>query len=395
MKKKIFTLISIAVVVLLSFTLVACSSNGSGTDAGASESVSESADTPASESTEAADAQTSESAGDAQGSGDTITIGVTFGTLQDERWNQEMQYIKDRAAEIGGIEIIEKDANLDANLQNQQMEDFITQGVDAIIIQCHDSEAAAQSVDAAKAAGITVVSYVRLIETDAVDFHMGTDFRGAGAAQVQTAFDMGIDSGNWAFIGGDPASSAGIDLHDGAMDAAQELIDSGQITVAGDEWIQNWDAEGAMAAVENVLTKYDNDIQAIICNSSGMAIGVSRALAAQGLEGTVYYTGSDCDLEACRRIVEGKQAMDIYYDGTDLAYHAVDAVVALLKDDGSINDLTMGVSKLNTVDAEIPTYYGAQYYVTKDNIDEIIIGGGFQTVEDVYANMPQEDWPQQ
>ena len=48
------------------------------------------------------------------------------------------QAIKDRAAELGNITLVEAIASADANVQNQQIQDFIAQGVDAVICMAND-----------------------------------------------------------------------------------------------------------------------------------------------------------------------------------------------------------------------------------------------------------------
>ncbi len=62
-----------------------------------------------------------------------IKIGISFGTFQEERWHRELEAAQARAAEVGA-EIFYKDADHDANLQNQHIEEFVTQGMDTCCI---------------------------------------------------------------------------------------------------------------------------------------------------------------------------------------------------------------------------------------------------------------------
>jgi D-xylose transport system substrate-binding protein len=323
---------------------------------------------------------------------DPIKVGVSFNALQGERWNRELKYMQERAEQYG-MEFYFQDANFDANLQNQQIENLITQKMDIIVVLCQDSEAAAVGVDAAHDEGIKTVSYVRTIETQNVDGHIGSDFVAIGANMAQQALDAGYDSGNFILLGGDPSASPAIDMHTGMLNVLQPLVDSEQINVVSDTYVQNWDAEQAMAEVENDLTKVDNDIKAILSQNGDMAGGSTRALEAQGLAGKVFLTGCDADLAACQRIVEGLQNIDHLFPSKYLGYLAMDAAVAIYKDDGSWEKLAQGKTNLVSMDYAVATAFAPFVTINKDNIKEWIIDSNLLTVEEVYANVPKDQWP--
>lgn len=109
---------------------------------------------PAPAETEAPEA---EAPAESTGDGETYTIGVAVDTLDTQFWMANYQAIKDRAAELGNITLVEAIASADANVQNQQIQDFIAQGVDAVICMANDGAAIAAAVDECNEAGIPII----------------------------------------------------------------------------------------------------------------------------------------------------------------------------------------------------------------------------------------------
>ena len=88
---------------------------------------------------------------------ENYTIGVAVDTLDTQFWIANYQAIKDRAEELGNITLVEAIASADANVQNQQIEDFIAQDVDAVICMASDGAAIAAAVDECNEAGIPII----------------------------------------------------------------------------------------------------------------------------------------------------------------------------------------------------------------------------------------------
>lgn len=377
--KRLRGAIFVILIMVLCIALIAC--NNATPQASGSASESASATTQASATTEAS----------ASSEGQPIKIGVSFGTYQEERWHREYAFMQKRCEELG-IEITYQDANHDSNLQNQQIENFITQGMDALIISPNDSQAAAVGVEHAAAAGVKTIAYVRSIESDKTNTVVGTNYVEVGK-QLANACLEAHPTGKYVLLCGDPNSPPAIDMHTGALSILQPYIDKGDIQVVFDQYIPNWSSDNALAAIENVLTKEDNDIDVILSQNDAMAGGADRALAAQNLQGKVYLTGTDADLDALQRLVEGRQSIDFLPESQAIAYAAIDAAVALCKNDGSFEKLVNAQTKLTTVDVEIPTILTPEIPITKDNILDTIVTPGIATIEDIYKNLPKDQWP--
>ncbi len=325
---------------------------------------------------------------DAAGANDDIKIGVSFGTLQEERWEAERVRMLQRAEELPGVKLIYTDANHDAQTQNSQIENMIVQGVDVLVIGPQDASAAAVGAAAAKAAGIPVISYCRVVDYDQLDVIVSYDYVTIGEENMKLAIEN-VPTGNYVLVNGHDADSVPHDENKGYHSVIDQHVNSGAINIVFDQYIENWSPEGAMAAVENILTKYDNNIQAIICNNDGTAGGAVQALIAQKLAGKVYVAGMDAELAACQRVAEGTQTVTVLTGYNPLADAVFDAAMEL----ATGKELT-GVNADTVIKgSSIPTIRVAPVMITKDNLYQEIVATGFRALEDVYANVPKAEWP--
>ncbi|AHM61178.1 periplasmic binding protein/LacI transcriptional regulator [Flammeovirgaceae bacterium 311] len=90
-----------------------------------------------------------------------ITIGISFETLQTEYWVASMDALKKECAERN-IKVIEAVANGDANRQFEQVNNFISKGVDGIIVAPKDAYTVIPIIKAANRANIPIGIYNRM-----------------------------------------------------------------------------------------------------------------------------------------------------------------------------------------------------------------------------------------
>lgn len=124
---------------------------------------------------------------------------------------------------------------------------------------------------------------------------------------------------------------------DGFHEIIDPLIAAGDITIGGDEFIDNWAPEGAQTAMEQILTANNNDIDGVLSQNDGMAGGVIAALALQGMDGTTSVGGQDGDLAALNRIALGTQGVSVWKDATELGTEAGIAAIQLCADPDPAN----------------------------------------------------------
>jgi D-xylose transport system substrate-binding protein len=153
------------------------------------------------------------------------------------------------------------------------------------------------------------------------------------------------------------------------------------------QYAREWLASEALRITEDALTKNNNNIQAIVASNDGTAGGAVSALPPQ-LVGRVLVTGQDAALDAVQRVVEGKQTMTIYKPIQPLAFAAVDAAVKLAR-----GEKVDAKDKINNGKIDVPSLLFEPMVLDKNNVMQTVIKDGYHKLEDVYKNVPKEQWP--
>ena len=188
---------------------------------------------------------------------------------------------------------------------------MLSKGIDVLIVQPIDSEAAGAICAPAKSAGVPVISYDRFIMNGDLDYYISFDTVKVGKAQAEFVLNE-VGKGNLVWLKGDPADFNAKLLMQGHEEVLKPYVDSGDITIVAEQWCKGWDPNEALKHMENALTANQNDIQVVIASNDGTAGGAIQALKAQGLAGQVPIAGQDADLAACQRVVEGTQTGTVY-----------------------------------------------------------------------------------
>ena len=306
-----------------------------------------------------------------------IKIGVSLPTAREERWVKDREGFE-RAADDAGIELLVQVADNDQAVQQSQVENMLTQGIDVLIIGACDDEGAANIVELAHAEGVKVIAYDREIANADVDLLVTFD-------QYTIGYLMGeymaknLESGNIIVLRGCPTDSTCPYLYGGAMDAMKEKLESGAYNVVAEQDCIDWEPNEAMKHTENALTANNNDIQGVIAPNDGTAGGVIQALAAQGLAGKVIVTGQDSEADAIKRIIEGTQSMTVFGDTGDMSGGAFAAAVKMAKGE-EIDGLGI---PMNNGFKDVPTLEYPAKQVTLDNYYELLIASGYIDAEEI------------
>ena len=319
--------------------------------------------------------------------GGPVRIGFSMDTLKEERWQRDKALVEQRCKEVGAECEIQV-ANGDDSLQTKQCDNLLTKGVDVLIVAPHNGQIAASIVEAAHRQGVPVISYDRLIRNADVDLYVSHQVVKIGQMQAQYALDN-RKKGNYVLIGGSPTDNNALLLREGQMQVLKPAIDRGDIKIISDQFAKEWKAEEALRITEDALTKTNNDIQAIVASNDGTAGGAISALPPQ-LVGKILVTGQDAALDAVQRIVDGKQTMTIYKPITPLAFSAVDSAIKLAR-----GEKIDAPDKVNNGKLEVPSILQQPLVVDKNNVMQTVIKDGYHKMEDVYKNVPRDQWPKQ
>jgi len=323
-----------------------------------------------------------------------IKIGVSFSDFATERWPVEAKLMEKLAAEQG-VEVIVQQANHDAKLQNDQIENMSLQGVDAIIIIAEDGAAAASAVESAAADGIPCIAYDRLIKSDKLAAYISFDNVEVGRAQGRGVTKR-VSKGKFVLLGGSPTDNNAILFRKGQMDILQPLIDKGDIEIVADQWVENWDPANATKLMENILTAQNNDIDAVVASNDGTALGALQAMKAQGLAGKVPISGQDATEAGCKSIVEGELTMTVYKDVRLLTPMAIDMAIKLAKGEAieGLKDFSLAELTLDdSLQGNVPCKFLKVVEVDKSNLYDEIILSGFQPYDAVYRDIPEDQRP--
>jgi len=326
-------------------------------------------------------------------SGEGLLVGVSWNNYNEERWAKADEPAIQGALEAAGAEYTSTDAGSSADQQLADVENLISQGVDALIILAQDGTAILPAVQSAIEQGIPVIAYDRLIE-DPGAFYLTFDNVEVGRMQARAILEA-VPEGNYVFIKGNQADANADFLFGGQMEVLQEAIDSGAIVNVGESYTDNWDPAIAQTNMEQFLTDNDNDVQAVVASNDGMAGGVVAALEAQGLAGQVPVSGQDGDAAALNRVALGTQTVSVWKNAYALGQAAGEIAVQLaggtaVADVTAPDDLGDSAPASGTAAGVFTTPGGVDVYsviltplpITQENLN-VPVDAGWITVEEV------------
>lgn len=266
----------------------------------------------------------------------TVTIGVAFETLQTEYWVAGFDAIKAELEERD-FQMLEAIADGDPNRQLSQVKNFITRGVDGIILVPKDSKSCIPAIRAANEAKIPIVlfnrraesSEVRAVAVQADNLRIAQE---TVAYLVEQARKTGTKHKAMIVMGdlGDMNAIGRRDGFDAALERTQDFIEV--VARVPSEWNQ----EKAQAGVVNGLQAHP-DISLIFTSSDFLLPSIVSALKAAGKykkygePGHVILGGFDGDATAYQMLQDGyldaTGVQDVYYE----AEATVQAVVDLME----------------------------------------------------------------
>lgn len=387
MKKKVLSaLISVAMVATL---LIGCGAKAEEAPAAEAPAATEEAATE--EATEEAPAAEEEApAAEATGT----KVGVSMPTKDLQRWNQDGANME-AELKAAGYEVDLQYASNDVQTQVSQIENMINSGCNVLVIAAIDGSSLGEPLDMAKAAGIPVIAYDRLImNSDAVSYYATFDNYMVGTKQgeyIEQALDLANAEGpfNMEITAGDPGDNNAGFFYQGAMDVLQKYIDEGKINVVSGQTkfeevaTAQWSTEVAQSRAENILSSNYADgtqLDIWLCSNDSTSMGVQNALEANYTGKYPVITGQDCDKANVKNMIAGKQSMSIFKDTRTLASQVVKMVGQILSGE------TVDVNDTETYDngtGVIPSYLCEPVFADVNNYKELLIDSGYYTEADL------------
>lgn len=254
-----------------------------------------------------------------------IKIGASMLGMQSEfivNINDEMQ----KKADELGVELITVDAEKSALKQIEQVESFIAQKVDVIILNPVEVEASSPAVAKAIAAGIPIVNVNSETTVKPTAFVGSNDVESARIAMKFLAEKLG-GKGNIVMIHGLMGQAAQIQREKGANEILKEYPNLKIIAAQTGEW----DRAKSMDLMENWIQSYGVKINAVFAQNDEMAMGAVKALQDAGLKSKVIVIGIDAIADALQAVKKGDLDATVFQDSKNQGAGSIETAVKLAK----------------------------------------------------------------
>lgn len=262
---------------------------------------------------------------------DKPVVGLIMKSLANEFFQNMLEGAEAHAEKRGDYELkaVGMQNETDFESQINAVENFITQGVDAIVVAPADSRAMVRPLKKAAAAGITVINFDVALDADAKkqqDFELafvGPDNRG-GAKMAGDALAKALGEGGKVVIvegnpGADNATERRLGFEDSIAEYNLELLDSRTA---------HWETEEANSVFSTMLTA-NPEIQGVMAANDSMAVGVVKALEAAGRD-DILVVGFDNINAVGPMIADGRMLATVDQFGTAMAANAIDQALEVV-----------------------------------------------------------------
>src|ERR1700760_3230758 len=319
------------------------------------------------------------------------SVGIAMPTKSSARWIDDGNNVV-KALKANGYGADLQYAEDDIPNQLSQVENMVTKGVKALVIAAIDGTTLSDVLKQAKAKGIIVIAYDRLIrDTPNVDYYATFDNFQVGVLQAQSIEQkLGLKEGKGPFnielFGGSPDDNNAYFFYNGAMSVLQPYMDSGKlVVVSGQKGMDKvatlrWDPATAQARMDNLLSAYygNKRVDAVLSPYDGLSIGIISSLKGVGYGGAnqpmPVISGQDCEVQSVKAILRGDQYSSIFKDTRDLAKVTADMV------DASLSGKQVQVNDSKTYNngvKVVPSYLLKPVVVDKTNWEKTLLDSGY------------------
>jgi len=250
-----------------------------------------------------------------------VTIGVLLSTLDNPFFVDMKKGAEEKAMSLG-YTLIVLDSQNDPAKELANMEDLITQGVDAILINPTDSDAVGNAIKMANSQKIPVITLDRGASSGEVATHIASDNVAGGMMAGKYVIELLGGSGNVVELEGIAGTSAARDRGKGFNDA----LAGTSIKVVAKQ-VADFDRTKGLNVMENIL-QAQSDIKAVFAHNDEMALGALKAIESSGRD--IYVIGFDANDDAVKSVSEGKMAATVAQQPALIGSMGVDAVSKLL-----------------------------------------------------------------
>ncbi|TRD15541.1 sugar ABC transporter substrate-binding protein [Palleronia caenipelagi] len=220
-------------------------------------------------------------------------IGLAVPNLQADFFNQIKLGVENYAASLG-IEVITVDAKGDTATQVSQVQDLMTQGIDAFIYIPAGAAAAAVPTRLARAEGIPVINVDREPDGEPGDTVIYGENVMSSYEVCSSIIERAGGSGKMVIIHGQKGTTPEVQRFEGCKMAIDE---NPGVELVAQQWTQMWSPDEGFSIGQNML-QANPDIKMIFGQADGIAMGAAKAVEAAGLSDQIVVGGYDGDVAA-------------------------------------------------------------------------------------------------
>jgi D-xylose transport system substrate-binding protein len=283
-------------------------------------------------------------------------------------------------------QLIYSNANQDSANQLTQAEAAISNGATVLVLDPVDSKAAGAIADKAKAAGIPVIAYDRLINNSTgVTAYVSFDNQLVGKLQAQALVgqltSLGKTKPSIVMINGSPTDNNAGQFKAGAHSVFDPLVTAGKLVIAKEYDTPDWSPDQAQTEMQQALTALGNNVDGVYCANDGTGGGAIAAMKSAQVSPLPPVTGQDAEVAGLQRIVAGEQYMTVYKAIKPEAELAAQTAYTLATG-GTVDTSTFSKS-VDNGSGSVPSDLLTPVAVTKANISTTVIKDGFHTFAEI------------
>jgi inositol transport system substrate-binding protein len=257
--------------------------------------------------------------------GEKLLIGATMLSMQNEFIVNISDEMEKKAGELG-VELVVVDAGRSALKQVEQVESFIAQGVDAIILNPCEVEASSAAVQKALAANIPIIN-VNSATSAAPTAFVGSDDVESGRIAMRYIAEKLGGKGNLLVIHGYMGQAAQLQRDLGAKEILKAYPDIKLVA----EQTGEWDRAKAMSLTENWIQAYGSKIDAVFAHNDEMGLGAVKALENAHLNDKVLVVSIDAIADAVAAVKKGTLDATVFQNARVQGSKAVETAVKIAK----------------------------------------------------------------
>lgn len=231
---------------------------------------------------------------------DVKKIGLAVANLQADYFNQIKIGVETYAKEKG-IEVVTVDAKNDGATQVSQVQDLLTQNIDAFIYIPAGAAAAAVPTRLAKEAGIPVVNVDRNADGAPGDTFIATDNATSAYEVCKHIIGVAGGKGSMIMIHGQKGTTPEVERTKGCNKA---IAENPGVKLVAEQWSEQWSQAEGLSIGQNLL-QANPDTNLIFAQADGLALGAAQAIKASGSSQKIILGGFDGDTTALPILAEG------------------------------------------------------------------------------------------